>query len=422
MGTRKRPGSDKGPDKPEQHLRRWLPELEKPATRQQAVQALAELGVPAVGPLARVMRESEHNTSQAAARALTQIGAPAVEALCELLGDEDWNVSQSAALALVRIGEPAVEPLCRVLSHSNPVVPHLAVQSLTKIRKPACDALCRALGSPEPEVRAQARKALIKMRTAAVPTVTRAFHHPEKYAGPAGPGVAAAALTETVRIGAADVLCGIGGSAIDVLCGSLGSADEAMRRIAVGALEQNRPRAVEALGRYLEAHAAQPKPASDGEVPAGVLAAVLLGRMGRLRAQEPLVHALQSPEARVRAAATRALGELAQETRAPELRAHLQRLKLRMVRQLWVDRDSEECKATQFAIEAIERATAGVAAVPVPVPALPPEQDTLPRPASSVAPAADTLPRAAADAGEAAAPKRPQDWWSRFSDRFRAMR
>lgn len=404
----------------DQQIRRLLQELERPATRQRAIEALAALGEPVVGPLARVMSDSDVNTSQAAARALTQIGAPAVDTLCVLLSDEDWSVSQSAASALARIGAPAVEPLCRKLGDPNARTSHLATTALAKIRKPAVEALCRSLSNPDPGVRVHAARALVTAGTVAVPPLTRAFRRPEIYLEVSRGDRAFTLEQESrwLRKSAAGVLAQIGGSALDVLCSELGSDEDELCRAAAEALEACGEPAVEPLCRQLDFDQDRRHnhrvALHSGTVPA----ARVLGRIGHLGALDALVQALDHPNSRVRIAAAYGLGDLATATPAPELRALLPGLNLRRVRYNLSAPRSDEAQAVQHAIRTIEAATAQLAAVPLPAAGLALKKNTLPRPAGLAVSEADSFP-IATDAGEPAEAVERAGWWSRLTHLFR---
>lgn len=396
-------------------IQRLLRELENPATREHAVTALAVFGAPVVQPLSRIVRHGEHNTSQTAARVLAQIGAPAVEALCDLLDDDDWNVGQSAASALARIGLPAVEPLCRKLGDPNPRTAHLTAAALAKIRKPAAEELCRALGNPDPGVGAHAADALVKMGSPAIPTLTRALREPGKYLkSGVVDTVERGAQIDRIRTMAAWALCRIGGSGITVLCSLLGSQDEAVHRFAIWALEQGGDAAVDALCRNLEIDPGQVQHVEQNLYRAPILAALTLGRLGKLGAVGPLVRALDAPTSHLRSAAALGLAELASTNRSPELRAQLPQLRRR---QRWKVRGSDEWNALEKAIQSIETATRALAEVPLPTAAPPPDPDALPRPSGPTDPDSALLPIAAGSPAPGE-PASQSSWWSRLTRRF----
>jgi HEAT repeat protein len=76
----------------------------------------AEIGAPAIEPLATALREKSKGTSAQAARALAEIGPPAVRALLLAMEDDQVNVRTHAAEALGWVGDRrAVEPLIAIL-------------------------------------------------------------------------------------------------------------------------------------------------------------------------------------------------------------------------------------------------------------------------------------------------------------------
>lgn len=94
---------------------------ESDVSRIWAIQALGEMGVPAVEPLMLLL--TDKNVSGSATQSLSKIGEPAVEPLILALGDNNSKVRVSAVLALGRIGdERAVEPLTEALNDESELV------------------------------------------------------------------------------------------------------------------------------------------------------------------------------------------------------------------------------------------------------------------------------------------------------------
>lgn len=102
--------------------------------RQEAMQALPELGKAAVEPLIAALDSEFSDVRRGAIIALGKLEDPrAVEPiLVASLEDRSWFDQINTATALVRIGTPAVEPLIGALSHEN-----------SRIRKKAAEALGR---------------------------------------------------------------------------------------------------------------------------------------------------------------------------------------------------------------------------------------------------------------------------------------
>jgi len=82
-----------------------------------AVEALVEVGAPAVPPLVEALQAHDVQVRRHAAKALSRLGdARAVDALIEALEDPNYSVRWLAAEGLVTIGREAVLPLLRALS------------------------------------------------------------------------------------------------------------------------------------------------------------------------------------------------------------------------------------------------------------------------------------------------------------------
>jgi HEAT repeat protein len=89
-----------------------------PGLHRAAVQALEELGRPAVPALIRALQHSDDHVRWHAARALGKIRAPqAISALIEALDDMDSGVRWLVGEALIRQGDKALEPLLQNLMH-----------------------------------------------------------------------------------------------------------------------------------------------------------------------------------------------------------------------------------------------------------------------------------------------------------------
>jgi HEAT repeat protein len=82
--------------------------------------ALGMIGLPAVHPLIRTLREGDGNLRWGAAIALGRIKDPqAVGPLIQALADKYENVRAEAAASLAAIGKPAIAPLICVLKYSE---------------------------------------------------------------------------------------------------------------------------------------------------------------------------------------------------------------------------------------------------------------------------------------------------------------
>ena len=112
-------------------VERWITKLSRwnPKTvRQEAIQSLVSLGdIRAVEPLIKMLKTWNKEIRNEAIEALAQIGVPAVEPLIWRLldtyprffsfGFTGGRLHKGVTEALVRIGGPAVEPLIKLLAH-----------------------------------------------------------------------------------------------------------------------------------------------------------------------------------------------------------------------------------------------------------------------------------------------------------------
>ena len=103
--------------------------------RENAAEALGNIGAPAVEPLIKALRDEDWCVRMRAAEALGKIGdAQAVEPLIRVLGDRDYRVRGSAVEALEKIGNVrAVEPFVRLLGDNNSYVRWRAAKVLGKL-------------------------------------------------------------------------------------------------------------------------------------------------------------------------------------------------------------------------------------------------------------------------------------------------
>ncbi|TKB80831.1 MAG: HEAT repeat domain-containing protein [Nitrospira sp.] len=129
------------------------------------VQALADIGEPAVEPLIAAMESSEQDllVRQKAAKTLGMIkDARAVDPLIHAL--QDPVLRHAAATALVEFRTVATVRLIEVMHDENPDIRAHAAAALGHLMDgQALPALLLATGDPEPSVRAQAARALGRM-------------------------------------------------------------------------------------------------------------------------------------------------------------------------------------------------------------------------------------------------------------------
>jgi len=104
-----------------------------------AIDALVQLGEPSVGKLIGALRDKDESVRKCAVLALGRIkSSQAIDPLIEMLGDKDWFTRLTAAAALESIGEErgreAIKPL---LKDPDMVVKMRVERILAKWKKPA---------------------------------------------------------------------------------------------------------------------------------------------------------------------------------------------------------------------------------------------------------------------------------------------
>jgi len=156
------------PDKGEAGIAYWIQKGKNDkdrTTRQSAINALGQIGEPAVRPLIAELESGSWTRSSNAAAALGLIGDPrAVEPLIATLavhGKSNSVVHNAAVEALGQIGDArAVEPLIAALRDETSKVHETVIKALGKIGAPAVDPLIAVLKDGSPIVRAAAAKGL----------------------------------------------------------------------------------------------------------------------------------------------------------------------------------------------------------------------------------------------------------------------
>ncbi|MFQ5520302.1 MAG: HEAT repeat domain-containing protein, partial [Candidatus Methylomirabilia bacterium] len=294
----------------------------------------AAIGAPAVEPLIAGLKSATgRHVRKAMIKALGRIGsARAVGALTAALGDEAADVGEAAQRALLEVG--AAEPLIAALADEQGRVLRGLVRVLGQMGDAqAVEPLIGILGDTDWQVRKEAAEALDRLgwqpdRGVAGVSYRIAKGQWGKCSQIGAPAVELliAALEDErgdVRVGAARALGRIGDArAVEPLIGILGDTDWQVRRVAAEALDRLgwQPDRSEAGARYwmakgqwdecvaMGAPAVEPLITMLGAEDRGVrkAAAEVLGRMGEVRAVEPLIVALGD----VRAAAAQALGIL----------------------------------------------------------------------------------------------------------------
>ena len=119
--------------------------------QERAVQALVEIGTPAIEPLILALSSDTNPldinpfTAPNAADALAQIGTPAAEALIAHLNDEDVQIRAFASYSLTEIGVPAVEALVVALVDKDSDIRDIARLILLNIGTSVTEPLIAAL-------------------------------------------------------------------------------------------------------------------------------------------------------------------------------------------------------------------------------------------------------------------------------------
>jgi HEAT repeat protein len=156
--------------------------------RQAAARALGDTRHPdAVFFLMEAIRDAFwwYEREQAAGdllQAIENIGVPAVPSLIEALGDREGTVRKFAAVILGRIGDPrAIEELGMTLYDLHHDVSQAAAEALAKFGAPAVEVLSEALRHPESTVREHAVIGLGKIQDVRVaPLLIEMLQDPER--------------------------------------------------------------------------------------------------------------------------------------------------------------------------------------------------------------------------------------------------
>lgn len=129
------------------------------------IQALVEIGKPAVQPLILALEDDRSNLREAAAETLGRIKDPqSIEPLVQLLKDDDLGIRLTAERSLRDLGKPAVPSLIEALKNDNNNIRNGAATVLGRMKDiRATDPLCRLLKSEHRSDRIGAAEALEKI-------------------------------------------------------------------------------------------------------------------------------------------------------------------------------------------------------------------------------------------------------------------
>lgn len=201
-----------------------------PQVKDRVIQALVEIGKPAVQPLILALNDDKSNVREAAVETLGRIEDPvSVEPLIQRLQDEDIGIRINIGNALAKIGKPAVPALVRMLTDAKTDVRKTAAEILGRIKDAeSVEPLVRLLKDDEFGVRFAAEYSLREFRELAIPPLLRAL----------------TSENSTLRKGAASVLGHTRDSKATIpLCHMLKSQDKGERISALEALEKIADRA-----------------------------------------------------------------------------------------------------------------------------------------------------------------------------------
>jgi HEAT repeat protein len=168
-------------------IRSELDRLRRKSTRMDAVARLGEIGaVEAVEPLLRLCRRVKRTDREAIARALAQVGKPAVKPLARHgLEDKSDDVRRCAAYALALMGRTAQQagkPLLERLADKVPGVRLQVIDALGMIGETQAIApLVSLLAEKEEDVREHAAEALGQLGDAALGPVSEVFQGSDSY-------------------------------------------------------------------------------------------------------------------------------------------------------------------------------------------------------------------------------------------------
>lgn len=286
--------------------------------REEAARALGQLHDPrAVEPLIRALEKPDQGrwVREAAATALGQLGdARAVEPLIKAFNDD--NVKWKAINALVQLGDVSVGPLLRVLSNTQGWVCYAAAEALGQLGDVrAVDPLIKILGEYRQGQEGHAAvKALGKLGDLrALEPLIKALGNNALAAD------AAEALGQLGDKRALEpLLAALQSTAYNVPEAALGALGQLGDARAVEPLIKMLGNyvlgghAARTLGKLRDARAVEPLIGALGhkENMVRIGAADALGQLGDIRAFEPLLQILGDAEPKVREASAKALGQL----------------------------------------------------------------------------------------------------------------
>ncbi len=268
-------------------------------TRHAAIEALMQIGDPAVPALCDVLGDGSSAVRGAAVEALGEIGsAAAIQPLLAALADPEPEVRRCCAWALSQFGKQALQAmrimpgLLQALESPSPDMRIAAIWAIGAIRHPDTpNTLLWALGDADAAVREAAADALGKLGKDTLGTLIEALSHEH-------PGVRSAVARAVAQIARQS---GRAGAATPALIERLLDPDPNVRRIAA-----------QALGQIKDAQAAPGliERLWDEYPDVRRAAAWALGEIEDSQAASSLLQALGDSEVSVQEAAAEALGKL----------------------------------------------------------------------------------------------------------------
>ncbi|MCK4734678.1 MAG: HEAT repeat domain-containing protein [Methanophagales archaeon] len=133
--------------------------------QEKVISSLVKIGEPAVEPLIQALEDENRDIRWSAAEALEKIGEPAIKPLINSLNDDETDIRETSAEILGRIGDNrAVDPLIHALGDENSGVRRKVAEALGSIGdKEAIEPLIHASKDEKIDVRREAMIALDNM-------------------------------------------------------------------------------------------------------------------------------------------------------------------------------------------------------------------------------------------------------------------
>ena len=145
--------------------------------QQNAMDALAEIGEPAVGQLIQSLRDDDYSFYELVERTLAKVGASALEPLILALQDQDEHMRYRAVKSLEELfnvvqyspwkskdKDLAIKPLIELLKRDSDLIREAVAKALRRIGPPAVNMLIETLTDEDAKVRFYSAMALWEIR------------------------------------------------------------------------------------------------------------------------------------------------------------------------------------------------------------------------------------------------------------------